>query len=252
MKKQIKSEYICARNLKLDARYQRELDTKRVEKMKASFNDALLGAVEVARREDGSNVVIDAQHRVATVLACEPDRELLCIVHTGLTEAEEAELFLDLNGKRTKISKMAEYNAALIAQDPITLDIDKEIRRQSLRVAVGDGPRNIRAVAALYRVRRNDNLATTLHLAKTWREAAQSSFAYEGQNLQAISFFLRAFPEADEKIFQEKLCKESPSKMIAKYKLARTEAGIPSREAFVHYMLALYNHRNRKPLTAKQ
>lgn len=248
MKNPIKHQFIAAKNITLDARYQRALDEKRVAGMTAAFNESRLGAIEIAERADGKSVAIDGQHRVATVKACDPERLMLCIVHRGLTESEEAQLFLDLNGQRTKVGKLDEHRAAVIAQHPVALDIEAELRKQGLRVSKSDSPKSIRAVGALYSVSNVGNLSVVLTLAKGWRLASDNSFAYEAQNLKALSYFLSEYPEANLTYLASKLEKESPAKMIARYKRDRSEAGIPSRLSYVDQMLNLYNAKNRKPL----
>ena len=84
--------------------YQRTVDEKAVRKLAENWNPRYLDPVTVSYR-DGKYNVIDGQHRIAAMrrmkesgkLKFDADVKVLCIVHTGLTYQEEAELFYRLD-----------------------------------------------------------------------------------------------------------------------------------------------------------
>lgn len=86
-------------DLVIDTDVQRTaFDEKRVVKIVAEFNPAAVGTLVVSQREDGALVIIDGWHRWEAVRRLTDNAgEVFCEVHTGLTLAQEAQLFLDKN-----------------------------------------------------------------------------------------------------------------------------------------------------------
>lgn len=92
-------QYLKVKDLIVDTDVQRsQFDPKRVEKIVKEFNEAALGTLTISQREDGALVVIDGWHRWEAVRRVTDNAgEVFCEVFTGLTLAEEAQLFLDKN-----------------------------------------------------------------------------------------------------------------------------------------------------------
>lgn len=94
-------EAIPAEKLIVDRRVQRGVDKARVVKIVSDFHSDSLGAAVVSRRDDGTNHVVDGQHRVAAVVAAGREKDpITCLVYEGLTLAEEAAMFRRLNNTR--------------------------------------------------------------------------------------------------------------------------------------------------------
>lgn len=84
--------------------YQRPVETEDVNKLIAKWNPCLLTPIVVSFR-DGNFNVVDGQHRVAAMrkMAGGGDVIVPCIIYTGLTYEQEAELYYMLDQTRGKL-----------------------------------------------------------------------------------------------------------------------------------------------------
>jgi hypothetical protein len=137
-------------DLKVDGTYQRELDETRVQRIVDEFNPALLGALEVSQR-NGKFAVFDGQHRLAALKALGKDTAP-CIVHEGLSVAEEAALFVQLQTQRKALSPYDRFRARLRAGEPAAIEIQQIAKDRGYTIVRGGHDRQIGAVASLDRV----------------------------------------------------------------------------------------------------
>ncbi|MGH8867098.1 MAG: DUF6551 family protein [Actinomycetes bacterium] len=132
-----------------DQGYQRPLDEYRVAKMAETFDATLLGVLEVSDRGDGSYAVIDGGHRLALVRdVIGPDAHLVCNVHRGLSVAEEARLFYQVDVARRALTGWDRWWARRGAGEPAVLDIEKVVEARGLRVAPSTKDGTLRATRA--------------------------------------------------------------------------------------------------------
>ena len=84
--------------------YQRPVETEDVDKLIAKWNPCLLTPIVVSFRDSNFNVV-DGQHRIAAMrkMAGGGDVIVPCIIYTGLTYEQEAELYYMLDQTRGKL-----------------------------------------------------------------------------------------------------------------------------------------------------
>lgn len=84
--------------------YQRPVETEDVDKLIAKWNPCLLTPIVVSFR-DGNFNVVDGQHRIAAMrkMAGGGDVIVPCIIYTGLTYEQEAELYYMLDQTRGKL-----------------------------------------------------------------------------------------------------------------------------------------------------
>lgn len=113
-----------------DESYQRPLDQLRVQRMVTAYKVALVGIVEVSARGDGTYAILDGQHRWATVRdrafdSGDENPHIPCRVHTGLTLAEEAQLYHQLNTTRKQLTGWDRWWARRGAGDEAVLAIEK-------------------------------------------------------------------------------------------------------------------------------
>jgi hypothetical protein len=85
--------------LEIDRRVQRHgLNKTKVTRMVKNWNPDAVGVIHVSRRKDRSEIILDGQHRhEACRIKTDNQGEMECHVYEGLTLAEEAQMFLDLN-----------------------------------------------------------------------------------------------------------------------------------------------------------
>lgn len=241
-------ENIRAVDLQLDG-YQREFNPSNPAVSKP-WNARKVSALVVSKRADGKYYVIDGQHRRAGAAAVSPNTLLPCLVYEGMTLEEEAQLFRDLAKEKKALGSLDDYNAALVAQDVSSLDIAETLKNAGLKVSRHECKNGIQAVGALKSAQINGNLSAVIQVVKAWREASEDSYAFEGQNIRAVSGFLKDYPEASVPKLVDQLKKVPPSRMISRYKMSK-QTGLSAAEATVGNVLAVYNKSNSKPLTQK-
>jgi hypothetical protein len=134
---------------------QRELNPARVDKLVADFDPEQLGSPTVNER-DGLYYVIDGQHRIEALkhwLGSWEDQHAQCWTYEGLTEEEEAEIFLKLNDTLV-VHAFAKFRVGVQAGRPEETDVDRIVRAQKLRVSTDKSDGSISAVGTLMRVYR--------------------------------------------------------------------------------------------------
>ena len=98
--------------------------------------------------------LIDGQHRIAALklwLGTWEDQQVQCWAYEGLTEAQEAEVFLKLNDTLT-VHAFAKFKVSVQAGRAAEADVDRIVRALGLRISQGRAGGGISAVATLRRV----------------------------------------------------------------------------------------------------
>jgi hypothetical protein len=111
--------YLPVGDLEIDRRVQRQgINMAKVKAMVKKYNTGALGVITVSLRKDRSYVVIDGQHRTeATRIKTSNMGTLKCHVFTGLTLAQEAQMFLDLN-HTSKVPVIDSFKVLLNTDSP--------------------------------------------------------------------------------------------------------------------------------------
>lgn len=130
---------------------QRELNSNRVNKIAASFDPELIGALTVNERA-GHYYLIDGQHRAEALREMGwGDQQVQCWTYTGLTEEEEAERFLTLNDQLT-VDAFSKFRVGVQAGRAEECEINRVVQSAGLRVSREKGDGAISAVGTLRRV----------------------------------------------------------------------------------------------------
>jgi hypothetical protein len=160
--------YISGALLNFDPLVNREVDLAWVADLARRYDPANVGTLVVSARSDGNHVVIDGQHRVLAARdALQADAEFHCDLRYGLTVAQEAALFLELN-KRRAVSPIDKFRKHVIAEHEPEVSIDKVLENLGIGMQRHVGPRAVggpRAVTAIHRKGGDALLALTLSLA---------------------------------------------------------------------------------------
>ena len=85
--------------------------------MLGHFNPKLLGVLTASEREDGERVLIDGQHRLATVMEVEAITYVNCLMFRGLTPQDEARMFVELNDECKHTNQKDRWKAMLAAEN---------------------------------------------------------------------------------------------------------------------------------------
>ena len=111
---------VSSRDLEIPDAYQRKLNTERVAKIVAGFNERIANEPKVSFR-DGHYYVFDGQHTIVARKHMNGNNDLpiLCKVYYGMTEADEALLFAMQTG----------YSAALTPSAKLRANLRGEVQR---------------------------------------------------------------------------------------------------------------------------
>jgi len=147
------SEELPVGDLEVDHEIQRYvLNMKKVENIVHNFNPAALSVIAVSRRNAVTNIILDGWHRVQAVKELTDNQgQILCHVYEGLTRAEEAQLFLDLNaGNQPNL--LEKFKAKLVTGDVVATEIIKLLHSYGWTVSPVNGNGNVTCVGALERI----------------------------------------------------------------------------------------------------
>lgn len=161
-------EWVPIAKMRISPRAQRTHDTRdsqaRIEAIATNFDPDLAGNLRVSFRDD-IYWVMDGGHRYYAFHKMGWEDQLAqCWVHRDLTEAEEAEFFLQYNAVKP-VSGMDKFQRAIVAKRLLECDIDRIVRSADL--TVGTGRDAIGCVGALTKTYVNGGpkvLATTLRV----------------------------------------------------------------------------------------
>lgn len=173
-------------DMKVSPLAQREMKQARVDKIAANFDAEMIG-VPILSLRDEAYYIVDGQHRVNALINIGwGDQELQCWVYQGLSEADEAEMFLVLNDI-LMVEAMSRYKVGITAGREIECDIDRVVRGHGMVVSRDDVPGAIMAVGTLrklYTMSDAKTLARTLNIiGKAYGDAGLEAAVIEGIGL---------------------------------------------------------------------
>lgn len=241
--------------LRIEPRYQRPLDSRRVRHMAEHLDASQLGVIEVHRRPDSSLVVLDGQHRARAVLDSRgPDAVVMAHVVEGLTVAQEAERFLALNRERVALTGYALWRARLAAGDPVVGEVEVVVKEAGLRTGQDEQDGVIRAVSALEAVLKAhgpDVLRDTLALVVA--AFGRGSEAFRGDVLRGVAVVLDVYGDAgslsaglDNDLLARKLNTVTATQLVARAQAARAVQSGTLTRLIAQSVVTLYNKNRRE------
>lgn len=183
MERTARLRWIPLLQVKVNPMAQRELKPARVDKLANEFDPEQFGSPTVNHRDE-AYFVIDGQHRIEAFKLWLgeggwEDQQVQCWTYDGLTEDEEAEVFLKLNDTLA-VNAMSKFRVGVHAGRPAECEVDRIVRTQGLRVSTDRSDGAISAVNTLMRVYQRadpETLARTLKVIK---------LAYGDPGLEAV------------------------------------------------------------------
>lgn len=145
--------WVPVSRIKVPPHAQRELRQHRVDAICANLDLEQIGAPTVSKRGDWFHV-LDGQHRLAALKQAGFDGDgyqLQCWCYEGLSDDQEAEVFLKLNDTLT-VDAMSKFRIGVSAGREVETDINRIVRAQGLRVSRDTIDGGIAAVGTLRRV----------------------------------------------------------------------------------------------------
>jgi hypothetical protein len=238
----------------VDHSYQREADTKNVQRIVASFRWDRFGAVVLSPQAEGRFHVIDGQHRVLAAKAHPRVTHVPAVVIHAQGVQPEAKNFLAINVDRKGINGVDRFWAGLAAEDPICIRVQNVVTAagcQIMRRAGGTAVGSTNAVAALARsVQAYGDRATKealLALAEAW---PADPAALRGQVILATARLIECNPE----INHQRLARTLGAKSFAELSVAadglRKLSGGTAESAFARAVAEMYNRSSPKKISA--
>lgn len=232
--------------------YQRARQAPHVARIAAAWNPAAAGAITVSRRADGTMVILDGSHRVGAAIevGC---KTLLAIVYEGLTLAEEAAMFLELNNTR-KLGAIDRFRAAVLAGETAATEINDAITALGWKVSYSSDDGNLAAVAAIEGVYKAQGIPG---------HAGGKDFVYEvldvitrawgrdrdgmqGGLIQGISSVLGRYgDQIDVDGLVDRLAKTTPNRLLGQGKSLSDALNVRVRGGVARAVVNLYNQRRR-------
>lgn len=197
---------IDLRLIRVDERYQRNPPTRReVENLAARWNDMAASVVTLSLRDDGTYWCIDGQCRVeAARIVKGLSAQIEAQVHYGLTLAEEARLFSQLQDRK-HLTVLDQFKADVLAGDPDACLIRRITTTDcGFRIGHAGGTGSaivISAVASLYKAYRRPSSDGEGHLRTVLGilRAGDSEHSPNGAAIEGLSMFLNRYKgTADE------------------------------------------------------
>lgn len=197
----------------VDEDYQRPLTTF-LQKIVDKYDPALVGTLKVSERNGRKRTrfaVIDGQTRLAGMREHE-EPVAPCLVYTGLSQAEEADLFARFQTERRGMASYLRFRAALVAKKPEALAIAQIVSDEGFELGVRETKGTIKAIAALegaYRVS-PDTLRETMHIIKRAWPDPTMEYRTSADIITGIRRFLTDNPSLDQSVLIERLAGTTP------------------------------------------
>lgn len=251
--------------LTVDPRVQRSLDMKRVKKIADRWDDLMVGVITVSARRSGrtvldpvagdysdtSYVVLDGQTRLAAfreVCGQNTQAKITCQVHHGLTEAEEARVFLDHNDRKSVYSA-DRFRIAVVAGETWATEITEVLAANGWAgrgVDVGKPMRQFGPVVAVERIYdlggRDAVVKTFQTITNAW--GSKDRDAVCAQTLYGLGMLHARHPDLTSKQlhgFVTKLSKIAPGKMIGEITADKRRYSQSVQVASYAWVIELYN-----------
>lgn len=107
----------------------RPIDERRARRYAANFDIDSLGVIEISRRKDGSNVILDGQHRVEALRFMGWNGEKIpCKVFCDLSRVQEARKFLYLN-EHVAVKFIDKFLSRITMKDKIACAIQEIVKQ---------------------------------------------------------------------------------------------------------------------------
>jgi hypothetical protein len=146
--------YVPLEKMRVSPLAQRELKSKRVDYLVSVFDLDKIGNPEVSER-DGWFYIMDGQHRIAAIKTWLGDgwkpQQIQCWVATGLTEEQEADVFLSLADK-LNVDPFQKFKVALRANRPLETAIAAQVDAAKLHISKQDVPGAVSCIGTLRKV----------------------------------------------------------------------------------------------------
>ena len=220
--------------------YQRKTNDAQVAAITRKFCEGKLGALTVSLR-DGNYHIVDGLHR-SKALKLLGYTHALCIVLTGLTYEQEAELFRAQNENKRRVVTFDDFRAGLEARNEQCLKINEIVQANEFQIGKG-GFYKLASVRALYTIAEDFGygvLDDTLFLiACTWNHINKAS---QCEPLLGVAEFVSRYGIAE---FSERMKSKFAVVMYDYTEAMRMKGSIASATSRKKFCRILVEHYNK-------
>lgn len=155
IEREARLRWVPLKQMKINPLAQRELKPSRVDKLVSEMDLEQIGQPTVSQRGE-YYYVIDGKHRIEALKkwlgdGSWEDQSIQCNTYTGMSEDEEAEIFLKQNDTLA-VATFEKFRIAVKAGRLEETDIDRIVRAVGLRISRQKNARSINAVGTLKKV----------------------------------------------------------------------------------------------------
>ena len=223
--------------------YQRPVEQKDVDKIIREWNGREITPVVVSFR-DGKFNVVDGQHHIEAMRQKAGGRDVIvpCIIHTGMTYEQEAELYARLDRDKKRLT-LRQYTKAVVeaGSDANIMEVKRLTEEVGFICALGEPTGEpfeiapIRALINAHRLLGSEGFSRMLTLmAGAWRGMPNS---LKASMLSGMALFLKTYEaELNDWTFIRRMSIVSPEEIIY---LGRIETDVGLR--FARIILDKYN-----------
>lgn len=238
-------ELIPISNLVSNQEYQRNISAFHIRRMAQDFDLYQINPVKVSRR-DGKNNVFNGQHTIETIAFVSGSRDtpVWCMVYSGLTYQEEAEIFANQQKHNRALSAFDTFKANIEAGNDAELLIKAAVEDYGYTISSKKMAGTVTAVGTLSDTFNNYGyqvLDRTLRLCFGAWEGDQNSLT--ANILKGIRQLIVAFgEELQDDLFTDKVGATSIRE------LGRTAKERGGTFGYAEAMLLVYNSKMKNPL----
>jgi len=228
--------------LVVDRRVQRELNPSWVAKIARDLVLVQLGIITVSRREDGSTIILDGQHRVEALRFAGINEYVIdCRVLTDLSLEEEAKTFRLLNST-SKPNKIDHFLVRVVEGDEVARDINKILKRFGWQASRGKSAGSFSAIStleALYREDREAAWSAVQTITEAWDNSLESA---NGQIIFGLgAIYHRHGEEVDLARMVRRLSSIAPKELLTRAAALAKARGRRAGAAVAELAIAEYN-----------
>lgn len=141
-------EWVDLSKLNIDPAYQRTQTENAIGRMAENWCWVACGCLIIARRPDGSLVVMEGAHRVKAAKK-RGIESLPCMIWDVPTVADEAQMFIWINTMRKSVKADELFASGVTANDPTCIVVEKMLASHGYRPGSSPGKKNIACIAAM-------------------------------------------------------------------------------------------------------
>lgn len=207
MQRKSKTEFISLEKFHVSEFAQREAREYRVDELVSEFDIDRIG-IPVVNFRDGRYYVMDGQHRIVALKrwlgADWKNCQIEVQVFSGLSEEEEAEMFLRLNNT-LRVGLFDKFSKALTAGREEEVEVKRTVEAQGLTISKHKTPGSISAVGSLLKIYKRSNANTLGRSLRIIRDAYGDA-GFEAAIIDGIGHLCQRYNGSlDEQTAKERL-----------------------------------------------